>query len=99
MAHDGGRTFPRDVPESRAGSPHRAGALRMGPHPRAATRLLARTLAAIGAGRAEKLLSHKHRYLWICVPNVASRSLIATLRAVDPGAELIRIRTLKLMKC
>ena len=44
--------------------------------------------------RAEKILSHKHRYLWICVPKVASRSIIATLRAVDPGAELIRDRTL-----
>lgn len=44
--------------------------------------------------RAEKLLSPKHRYLWICVPKVASRSIIAALRAVDPGAELIRDRTL-----
>ena len=44
--------------------------------------------------RAEKILSRKHRYLWICVPKVASRSIIATLRAVDPGAELIRDRTL-----
>ena len=167
MAHDGGRTFPGDVPASRAGSPHRVGALRMGPNAQDAARLLARTLAAMGAGRAvagrsrlpvaigrpirnravaalanrlsgsatpehrtlasaltaaieagdeeaaralvstaarrpdlraEKILSHKHRYLWLCVPKVASRSLIATLRAVDPSAELIRNRTLKLMK-
>ena len=159
MADDGRATLRRDLPASRAGSPHRAGALRMGPRARDAARLLARTLAAIGAGRAiagrsrlsggigrpirnrafailanrlagsatperrvlasalagaieagdeeaaralvwmagrrpdlraEKILSHKHRYLWICVPKVASRSLVATLRAVDPGAELIR---------
>ena len=44
--------------------------------------------------RAEKLLSPKHRYLWICVPKVASRSIIATLHAVDPSAELIRDKTL-----
>ena len=44
--------------------------------------------------RAEKILSHRHRYLWICNPKVASRSIIATLRAVDPGARLVRRRTL-----
>lgn len=40
--------------------------------------------------RAEKILSHRYRYLWICNPKVASRSLIAALRASDPDAVLIR---------
>ena len=60
-----------------------------------AARALVSTAARRPDLRAEKILSHKHRYLWICVPKVASRSLIATLRAVDPGAELIRNRTLE----
>ena len=44
--------------------------------------------------RAEKIVSHRRRYLWICVPKAASRSMIAALRAADPGARLIRNRTL-----
>ena len=60
-----------------------------------AARALVSTAARRPDLRAEKILSHKHRYLWICVPKVASRSLIATLRAVDPSAELIRNRTLE----
>ena len=44
--------------------------------------------------RAEKILSHRHRYLWICNPKVASRSIVAALRATDPGARLIRRKTL-----
>ena len=45
--------------------------------------------------RAEKIVSQPHRYLWICNPKAASRSLIAALRAADPGARLIRNRTLE----
>ena len=45
--------------------------------------------------RAEKIVSRKYRYLWICNPKAASRSIIATLRAADPGAQLIRNRTLE----
>ena len=45
--------------------------------------------------RAEKIVSRKYRYLWICVPKAASRSIIAALTAADPGAELIRNRTLE----
>ena len=45
--------------------------------------------------RAEKIVSRKYRYLWICNPKAASRSIIAALRAADPGAELIRNRTLE----
>ena len=43
---------------------------------------------------AEKILSRRHRFLWLCVPKVASRSIIAALRAADPGARLIRRRSL-----
>ena len=44
--------------------------------------------------RAEKILSHRYRFLWICNPKVASRSLIAALRAADPDARLIRRKTI-----
>ena len=43
--------------------------------------------------RAEKLVSRRYRFLWICNPKVASRSIIAALLAADPDAELIRGRT------
>ena len=45
--------------------------------------------------RAEKMVSHRYRFLWICVPKVASRSLLEALRAADPEAELITGRTLE----
>ena len=45
--------------------------------------------------RAEKILSHRHRFLWICNPKVASRSLIAALLAADPDAVLVRQLTLE----
>ena len=45
--------------------------------------------------RAEKILSRRYRFLWICVPKAASRSLIAALRAADPDAELFSGRTLR----
>ena len=45
--------------------------------------------------RAEKVVSHRYRFLWICNPKAASRSLIAALRAADPDAVLIRHRTLE----
>ena len=44
--------------------------------------------------RAEKLVSHRYRFVWLCNPKVASRSLIAALREADPDAVLIRERTL-----
>lgn len=44
--------------------------------------------------RAEKIVSRRYRYLWICNPKAASRSLAAALRAADPSAALIRRRTL-----
>lgn len=43
---------------------------------------------------AEKILSHRYRFLWICNPKVASRSLIAALRAMDPDAQLIESKTI-----
>ena len=39
---------------------------------------------------AEKIVSRKYKFLWLCNPKVASRSLIAALRAADPDAEVIR---------
>ena len=44
--------------------------------------------------RAEKIVSHRYGFVWICNPKAASRSLIAALRAADPGALLVRGRTL-----
>ena len=45
--------------------------------------------------RAEKIVSRNYRYLWICNPKAASRSIVAALRAADPGARLVRNRTLE----
>ena len=45
--------------------------------------------------RAEKILSRRYRFVWICNPKAASRSLIAALLAADPGALLIRQLTLE----
>ena len=39
--------------------------------------------------RAEKIVSHRHGFLWICNPKVASRSIIQALLSADPGAELL----------
>ena len=44
--------------------------------------------------RAEKMVSRRYRFLWLCNPKVASRSIIDALRAADPDAELFRGRTL-----
>ena len=50
--------------------------------------------------RAEKIISRRYRFLWICNPKVASRSIIAALREADPEIELIRGRTLdEVLKC
>ena len=37
---------------------------------------------------AEKIVSRRHRYVWICNPKVASRSIKATLCRVTPDAEV-----------
>lgn len=44
---------------------------------------------------AEKILSHRYRFLWICNPKAASRSMIAALLAADPAALLIRDQSLE----
>ena len=61
---------------------------------RGAALALASTAGRRADRRAEKIVSHRYRFLWICNPKVASRSLIQALRAADPGAELVRGRTL-----
>ena len=61
----------------------------------AAALALVSTAGRVPDLRAEKILSHRHRYLWICNPKAASRSILAALRAADPGARPIRRRTLE----
>ena len=45
--------------------------------------------------RAEKIISRRYRYLWICNAKVASRSIIAALRKGDPEAERVQGATLE----
>ncbi len=59
----------------------------------AAAALLASTAARVPDLRAEKALSRRYRFLWLCNPKAASRSIIAALRAADPGVEVVRHRT------
>ena len=40
------------------------------------------------------IVSRRYRYLWICVPKVASRSLVTALLDADPDAERVRHMTL-----
>lgn len=80
------------TPEHRALAPMLAAAVEAGDQ--AAALALARTAARRPDLRAEKILSRRYRFLWICNPKAASRSLIAALRAVDPTAVLIRNRSL-----
>lgn len=42
---------------------------------------------------AEKIVSRKYRFLWLCNPKAASRSAIAALRCADPDAELIHAKS------
>ena len=51
---------------------------------------MARTVARTPDIRAEKIISRKHRYLWVCNPKVGSRSIIAALCSGDPDAEIIK---------
>ena len=37
---------------------------------------------------ADKIVSRKHGYVWLCVPKVASRSIKEALRAATPDAEV-----------
>ena len=80
-------------PECRAVAAALAGAIDTGDD--AATLALLSTAGRRPDLRAEKIVSRKYRYVWICNPKAASRSIIAALRAADPGAQLIRNRTLE----
>ena len=60
----------------------------------AAALALASTAGRRADRRAEKIVSHRYRFLWIGNPKVASRSLIRALKAADPDAQLILRRTL-----
>ena len=54
----------------------------------------ARVRAAVAARRsapdAEKVVSRRYRFVWLCVPKAASRSLIAALVQADPDAEIVK---------
>lgn len=54
----------------------------------AAAWLMARTAARRPDLGAEKILSREYRYLWLCVPKVASRSIRDALCAMTPDAEV-----------
>ena len=56
---------------------------------------LAATAARPADRRAEKIVSRRYRFVWICNPKVASRSMIAALLRADPEAVLVRGRTLE----
>lgn len=80
------------TPEHRAIAPALAAAVEARDY---ATALpMASTAARLPDLRAEKVVSRRYRYVWLCNPKAASRSIIAALRAADPDAEVIRQRTL-----
>ena len=43
--------------------------------------------------RAEKIVSNRYGFVWLCNPKVASRSIIDTLCEIDPEARLIQGKT------
>lgn len=55
-------------------------------------------IARAGSGSpdlgAEKIVSHRFRCLWLCVPKVASRSIARALAKADPDAEVVSGRSL-----
>ena len=44
--------------------------------------------------KAEKIISHRYRFIWMCNPKVASRSMIQALLAADSEAVLLREKTM-----
>ena len=78
-------------PERRALAPLLAAAIAA--RDGAAAAALASTAARVPDLRAEKAISRRYRFLWLCNPKAASRSIIAGLRAADPQLELVRHRT------
>lgn len=81
-----------DTPEHHEVAKALRAAAREGDHESA--RALVTTAGRRPDTRAEKIVSRRYRFLWICNPKAASRSLAAALRAADPAAELFRRRTL-----
>ena len=56
-------------------------------------RLAAAARMAVTAARspdlgAEKIISRKYRYIWLCVPKAASRSIMAALQGITPDDEI-----------
>ena len=45
--------------------------------------------------RAEKIVSHRYKFVWICNPKVASRSIIQALLVADPDAIRVEQRTIE----
>lgn len=60
----------------------------------AALAAMARTVSLRSDIYAEKVMSRRHRFLYICVPKVASRSLIDALSRAAPDSRVIHDRTL-----
>lgn len=57
-------------------------------------RLAAAARMAVTAARspdlgAEKIISRKFRYIWLCVPKAASRSIMAALQEITPDHEIV----------
>ena len=104
-----GRRPSRATRSTRAENPAALLAAARGPSERAAAGALAAAYAAGDGGtvrsmartaardpdlRAEKIVSRRYRFVWLCNPKAASRSLVAVLRAADPDAVLVREATL-----
>ena len=53
-------------------------------------RIRASAAARRASPRAEKIISREYRFVWLCVPKAASRSLIAALTDADPEAEVVK---------
>lgn len=49
---------------------------------------MARAMSRSSDLQAEKVVSHKHRFVWLCNPKAASRSIKTTLLDADPAAEV-----------
>lgn len=61
-------------------------------------RFAAATRMALTAARspdlgAEKIISRRYRFIWLCVPKAASRSIMAALQAGAPDSELVTGRS------
>ena len=54
--------------------------------------LMARTASRWPDLGAEKIVSREYRYIWLCVPKVASRSIREALCSVTPDAEVFVAR-------